>query len=89
MTAIGISQTSSLLSDASKAKISAACVFGLIDQISKIDSSDNTGMTLESMMGEVQLQHVSFKYPTRPHIEVLSDLCLTIPSGKVTSYRSI
>lgn len=84
MTAIGISQTSSLASDASKAKSSAGSVFGLIDQVSKIDSSEYTGRTLENVMGEVQFLRVSFKYPTRPHIEVFRDLCLTIPPGKVT-----
>ncbi|KAJ0033919.1 hypothetical protein Pint_24168 [Pistacia integerrima] len=83
MTAVGISQTSFLAPDVGKAKSSAASIFKLLDQISKIDSSDNSGKTLENVRGEVEFQHVSFKYPTRPDIEIFRDLCLTIHSGKV------
>ncbi|KAJ0092049.1 hypothetical protein Patl1_24722 [Pistacia atlantica] len=85
MTAFGISRTTSLAPDVAKAKSSSASVFGLLDQISKIDSSDNTGTTLDNVRGEVEFRHVSFKYPTRPDTEIFHDLCLTIPSGKMVA----
>ncbi|XP_031285773.1 ABC transporter B family member 21-like [Pistacia vera] len=85
MTAFGISRTTSLAPDVAKAKSSSASVFGLLDQISKIDSSDNTGTTLDNVRGEVELRHVSFKYPTRPDTEIFHDLCLTIHSGKMVA----
>ncbi|KAJ0033917.1 hypothetical protein Pint_24166 [Pistacia integerrima] len=88
MTAFGISRTTSLAPDVAKAKTSSASVFGLLDQISKIDSSDNTGTTLDNVRGEVEFRHVSFKYPTRPDTEIFHDLCLTIHSGKVMFYVS-
>ncbi|KAJ0033916.1 hypothetical protein Pint_24167 [Pistacia integerrima] len=64
---------------------STASIFGLLDQKSKIDSSVNSGMMLKNVKGEVEFQHVSFKYPTRPDIEVLRDVCLTIHSGKLAA----
>lgn len=35
------------------------------------------------MRGDIELQHVSFKYPTRPDVQIFRDLCLRIPSRKV------
>lgn len=81
--AIGISQSSSFATDSSKANNATASVFGILDRKSKIDSSDESGMTLDNVKGEVVLQHVSFSYPSRPHIQIFQDLCLTIHSGKV------
>ncbi|KAK9292784.1 hypothetical protein L1049_020764 [Liquidambar formosana] len=82
MAALGISQSSSLGPDFIKAKIAAASIFAILDQESKIDPSDESGITLENVKGEIELRHVSFKYPTRPDIHIFQDLCLTIRSGK-------
>ncbi|KAK9288528.1 hypothetical protein L1049_016987 [Liquidambar formosana] len=85
MAALGISQSSSLAPDASKAKSSAASVFAILDRKSNIDSSDNSGTTLENVEGKIKFHHVSFKYPTRPDLQVFRDLCLTIRSGKTVA----
>ncbi|KAF5187539.1 Abc transporter b family member [Thalictrum thalictroides] len=85
MAAIGISQSSSLAPDASKAKTSTASIFGILDRKSKIDSSDDSGMTLDNVKGEIELRHVNFKYPTRPDIQIFRDLCLAIHSGKTVA----
>ncbi|KAK9293321.1 hypothetical protein L1049_021313 [Liquidambar formosana] len=82
MACIGISQTSSLGPDSRKAKIAAASIFAILDRESKIDPSDESGITLENVKGDIELRHVSFKYPIRPDIEIFRDLCLTIRSGK-------
>lgn len=83
MTAWSISQSSSFVPDSSKAKCSAASVFAILDQKSKIDASDNSGTTLENVKGHIEFYHVSFRYPTRPEVQIFQDLCLTIRSGKV------
>lgn len=83
MAAIGISQSSSLAPDSSKAKDAAASIFAILDRKSKIDPSDDSGMTLDTVKGDIELQHISFKYPTRPDVQIFRDLCLTIRSGKV------
>lgn len=88
MAAIGISQSSSLAPDSSKAKSAAASIFAIIDRKSKIDPSDEFGMTLDSLKGEIELRHVSFKYPSRPDIQIFRDLSLTIRSGKVTPFSN-
>ncbi|KNA15757.1 hypothetical protein SOVF_095280 [Spinacia oleracea] len=80
--AIGISQSSSFATDSSKAKSAAASVFAILDRKSKIDSSDESGMILDDVKGELVLQHVSFLYPSRPDTQIFRDLSLTIHSGK-------
>ncbi|KAE8724055.1 hypothetical protein F3Y22_tig00010968pilonHSYRG00081 [Hibiscus syriacus] len=49
MAAIGISQSNSFAPDSSKAKIATASIFAIIDRESKIDPSDEYGMTLENV----------------------------------------
>ncbi|KAK7259124.1 hypothetical protein RIF29_24722 [Crotalaria pallida] len=84
-TANGISQSSSLAPDSSKAKSAIASIFGIIDRKSKIDPSDESGSTLDSISGEIVLRHISFKYPSRPDIQIFRDLSLTIHSGKMVA----
>lgn len=83
LTAMGVTQTSGLAPDLNKAKDSAASIFDILDSKPKIDSSKDEGSTIASVKGDIEFQHVSFKYPTRPNIPIFRDLCLTIPSGKV------
>ncbi|KHN14227.1 ABC transporter B family member 4 [Glycine soja] len=85
MAAIGVSQSSSFAPDSSKAKSATASIFGIIDKKSKIDSSDASGSTLDSIKGEIELRHVSFKYPSRPDMQIFRDLRLTIHSGKTVA----
>uniref|UniRef100_A0A2P2MZW6 Uncharacterized protein n=1 Tax=Rhizophora mucronata TaxID=61149 RepID=A0A2P2MZW6_RHIMU len=68
MAAIGISQSSSLAPDSSKAKTAAASIFAILDRKSKIDPGDESGMILENVKGEIELRHVSFRYPSRPDV---------------------
>ncbi|CAA3010448.1 ABC transporter B family member 21-like [Olea europaea subsp. europaea] len=82
MATIAISQSSSFASDSSKAKTPAASIFAMLDRKSKIDPSDEAGMTLESIKRAIELNHVSFKYPIRPDIQIFQDLSLAIHSGK-------
>ena len=84
MAALGISQSGSLVPDSTKAKGAAASIFAILDRKSEIDPSDDSGMTLEEVKGEIELRHVSFKYPTRPDVQIFRDLSLTIHTGKVT-----
>ncbi|KAJ9187945.1 hypothetical protein P3X46_003353 [Hevea brasiliensis] len=85
MAAVGISQSSSIGTDSTKAKAAAASVFAIIDRKSKIDPSDESGTTIENVRGEIELHHVSFKYPSRPDIQIFRDLSLTIRSGKTVA----
>lgn len=83
MATIGISQSSSLAPDSTKAKSATASVFSILDRESKIDPSDDSGITLDALKGSIEFSHVSFKYPTRPNVQIFQDLCLSVKSGKV------
>ncbi|XP_052190839.1 ABC transporter B family member 4-like isoform X2 [Diospyros lotus] len=85
MSAIGISQSGALAPDSSKANSAAVSIFKILDQKSKIDSSDEHGTTMENVKGDIEFRHVSFKYPARPDVQILRDLCLTIRSGKTVA----
>lgn len=85
MAAMGVSQTSALAPDVNKAKASAASIFEILDSKPKIDSSSDEGQVLATVKGDIELQHVSFRYPTRPDIQIFKDLCLLIPSGKTVA----
>ncbi|XP_073064615.1 LOW QUALITY PROTEIN: ABC transporter B family member 4 [Primulina eburnea] len=85
MAAIAISQSSSFAPDSKKAKAAASSIFAILDRKSKIDPSDESGMKLESVNGEIELRNVSFKYPTRPDVQIFRDLSLRIQSGKTVA----
>ncbi|XP_048227950.1 ABC transporter B family member 4-like [Ricinus communis] len=85
MAAMGISQSSSLAPDSSKARSAVASIFSIIDRQSKIDPSDESGMTIENVRGEIELRRVSFRYPSRPDIQIFRDLNLAIHSGKTVA----
>ncbi|KAL0418478.1 UNVERIFIED_CONTAM: ABC transporter B family member 11 [Sesamum radiatum] len=85
MTAIGISQSGALAPDSGKAKVGAASIFTLLDQKPAIDSADDSGTTLENVKGDIEFQHISFRYPSRPDVQIFKDLCLAIHSGKTVA----
>ncbi|KAF8024403.1 hypothetical protein BT93_F1556 [Corymbia citriodora subsp. variegata] len=85
MAANGISQSSSITSDSTKAKVAAASIFAIVDRKSKIDPSDESGTKFDNVKGEIELRHVSFKYPSRPDIQIFRDLSLAIHSGKTVA----
>ncbi|KAJ9690876.1 hypothetical protein PVL29_013168 [Vitis rotundifolia] len=85
ISAMGISQTSAMAPDTNKAKDSTASIFQLLDSKPTIDSSSNEGTTLANVKGDIEFQHVSFKYSTRPDVQIFRDLSLSIPSGKTVA----
>ncbi|KAF5743847.1 putative multidrug resistance protein 1 2 [Tripterygium wilfordii] len=85
MAGIGVAQSSSTGTNSTNAKNAAASIFSIIDRKSKIDSSDESGLKLESVKGEIDLRHVSFRYPARPDTQILRDLNLTIRPGKTVA----
>ncbi|XP_073054911.1 ABC transporter B family member 11-like isoform X2 [Primulina eburnea] len=85
MTAVAISQSGALAPDSGKARAGAASIFTFLDQQLKIDSLDNSGMILENVKGDIEFRNVSFKYPSRPDVQIFKDLCLAIHSGKTVA----
>ncbi|KAM3331877.1 hypothetical protein ACQJBY_027641 [Aegilops geniculata] len=84
-TAFGISQTSDMASNSTKGQESATSILAFIDRKPKIDSTSDEGIKLEKVDGTIEFNHVSFKYPSRPDIQIFSDFTLGIASGKTTA----
>lgn len=68
-----------------RAATGAAKLFVLIDRKSDIDPFSDAGDEPPEIKGLVELENVSFAYPTRPGITVLDDFTLRVPAGKVTA----
>ncbi|KAI5058690.1 hypothetical protein GOP47_0026860 [Adiantum capillus-veneris] len=48
-------------------------------------SNNTDGLTLEQISGNIELQNVSFSYPSRPDIDIFQKFSLLIPAGKVVA----
>ncbi|KAL2195310.1 ABC transporter [Corynascus similis CBS 632.67] len=68
-----------------RAAASAAALFKLIDRKSAINPFDKSGEEPSEVTGLVELENVTFAYPTRPNTTVLDDFTLKVPAGKVTA----
>jgi ATP-binding cassette subfamily B (MDR/TAP) protein 1 len=71
--------------DFTRAATSAAVLFKLIDRESAIDPFDKGGEQPSEVAGLVELEDVTFAYPTRPNTTVLHNFSLRVPAGKVTA----
>lgn len=76
-----------LIPDFTKAAAAAQQIVKMIGDPKDHDlSKDNRPqLQLESLQGDLNLQDISFSYPERPDVRVLSDMNLRIPSNKVTA----
>ncbi|CAJ1940678.1 unnamed protein product [Sphenostylis stenocarpa] len=82
MAAIAMLQSGFRAPGASKAKNSMASTFSILEQKSNIDPSDESGMMLQEVRGEIEFHHVTFKYPTRLNVLVFRYLSFTIHAGE-------
>ncbi|KAK4802353.1 hypothetical protein SAY86_000556 [Trapa natans] len=85
ISAMGLSQSSAMAPDTNKAKDSAASIFEILDSEPSVDSGKDEGVTMETVTGNIELEHVSFRYRTRPDIQIFKDLSLSIPAGKTVA----
>ncbi|TDZ19176.1 Leptomycin B resistance protein pmd1 [Colletotrichum orbiculare MAFF 240422] len=68
-----------------RAASAAAQLFKLIDRESEIDPFSKTGDQPAKTVGVVELENITFSYPTRPGVTVLDNFSLHVPAGKVTA----
>ncbi|TVU07260.1 hypothetical protein EJB05_47308, partial [Eragrostis curvula] len=80
-----LSRANALSADVTKANEAAISVFAIIDRKSKIDYSTKEGGTIPRFRGDIVFQNVCFKYPSRPTVQIIKDLSLSIPSGKTVA----
>ncbi|XP_033614571.1 ATP-dependent translocase ABCB1 isoform X5 [Fukomys damarensis] len=80
--AMAVGQVSSFAPDYAKAKVSAAHIIRIIEQVPAIDSYSTEGLKPNMLEGDVTFSDVVFKYPTRPDIPVLQGLSLQVKKGQ-------
>ncbi|KAF1807947.1 multidrug resistance protein [Eremomyces bilateralis CBS 781.70] len=71
--------------DFGRAASAAVMLFRLIDRKSSIDPFDEDGEQPTETEGVIEIENVTFAYPTRPSVTVLDNFSLKVPSGKVTA----
>ena len=67
--------------DASKASSSARSIFRIMDNKPVVDADSSSGIALDQVRGDVTLQGVHFRYPSRPGVRVLRNLTIHVPAG--------
>ncbi|KAM6979179.1 bile salt export pump [Tautogolabrus adspersus] len=83
-TALG--RASSFTPDYAKAKTAASQLFKLIDRVPKISSSQTDGEKWDTFKGEIEFLNCKFTYPTRPDIQVLKGLVVSVKPGQTLAF---
>ncbi|XP_035264365.1 bile salt export pump-like [Anguilla anguilla] len=83
-TALG--RASSFTPDYAKAKIAATQLFKLLDRGPKISMNQTEGETWDTFKGKVEFIDCKFTYPTRPDIQVLNGLTVSVKPGQTLAF---
>ncbi|XP_027146571.1 bile salt export pump [Larimichthys crocea] len=83
-TALG--RASSFTPGYAKAKSAAAHFFKLLDRVPKISMSHTEGEKWENFRGEIKFVNCKFTYPTRPDVQVLNDLVVSVKPGQTLAF---
>ncbi|KAJ3042711.1 GTPase-activating protein [Rhizophlyctis rosea] len=79
--AFALAGTSSEVTAFSFAVGAGTGLFAAIDRVPPIDSKSKEGFVPQSVSGRIQVEHVKFRYPSRPEVVILHDMTLTIEPG--------
>jgi ATP-binding cassette subfamily B (MDR/TAP) protein 1 len=77
-----IGQSSMFVEAFNTARAAAGKIFMIIDRVPKIDASSEYGQKPSQLLGNIQFSGINFSYPSRPDVQILNNLNITIPSGK-------
>lgn len=83
--AISLTNLAPYLIEFTRASTGAAQMFVLIDRESTINAFDQAGEQPTGTEGDIEIENITFAYPTRPDTIVLDDFTLKVPAGKVTA----
>ncbi|KAK5861234.1 hypothetical protein PBY51_022647 [Eleginops maclovinus] len=86
MSGTAMGKASSFTPDYAKAKIAAAQFFKLLDRIPKISTSHAVGEKWDNFRGEIQFLNCNFTYPTRPDVQVLNGLVVSVKPGQTLAF---
>ncbi|XP_061969919.1 ABC transporter B family member 13-like isoform X2 [Populus nigra] len=82
MTSYAIAETVALTPDIMKGSQALESVFSILHRKTAMDPDDPTSKVITDIKGDVELRHVSFKYPARPGTIIFEDLNLKVSAGK-------
>ncbi|KAG0499630.1 hypothetical protein HPP92_004321 [Vanilla planifolia] len=82
VTANSVAETVSLAPEIVRGGESIRSVFSILNRSTRIDADDAEAEPVESLRGEIELQHVDFAYPSRLEIPIFKDLNLRICAGQ-------
>nr|XP_022306676.1 multidrug resistance protein 1B-like isoform X2 [Crassostrea virginica] len=77
-----VGRTGSNAPDFTKGRRAAGRLFSIIERKPVIDAKLEEGQKLKAFNGEVEFKDVHFTYPSRPDVEVLRGLSLTVHPGE-------
>ncbi|XP_030057533.1 ATP-dependent translocase ABCB1 isoform X1 [Microcaecilia unicolor] len=80
--AMSVGQSTSLAPDVGKAKVSAQRMFKLLNRKPLIDSYSEEGEKLNIFKGNIEFRNIHFVYPTRPEVQVLQGLSISVDKGQ-------
>ncbi|KAK5891393.1 hypothetical protein CgunFtcFv8_018649 [Champsocephalus gunnari] len=83
-TALG--RASSYTPEYAKAKISAARFFQLLDRVPQISVYSDKGDKWDNFQGNIEFIDCNFTYPTRPDIQVLNGLNVSVKPGQTLAF---
>uniref|UniRef100_A0A669C0S6 Bile salt export pump n=1 Tax=Oreochromis niloticus TaxID=8128 RepID=A0A669C0S6_ORENI len=83
-TALG--RASSYTPDYAKAKISAARFFQLLDRVPQISVYNDKGEKWDNFQGNIEFIECKFTYPSRPDIQVLNGLNVSVKPGQTLAF---
>ncbi|KIY50319.1 P-loop containing nucleoside triphosphate hydrolase protein [Fistulina hepatica ATCC 64428] len=63
----------------------AAKLYATINRVPDIDSYSSEGLKPETCRGEITLENIRFHYPSRPTVEVVKGVNLSLHAGKTTA----
>ncbi|TKS67246.1 Multidrug resistance protein 1 [Collichthys lucidus] len=81
-----LGRASSFTPGYAKAKSAAARLFELLDRVPKISMSHTEGEKWENFRGEIKFINCKFTYPTRPDVQVLNDLAVSVNPGQTLAF---
>ncbi|KJH44478.1 ABC transporter, ATP-binding protein [Dictyocaulus viviparus] len=85
MGAIALGQAGPQFAVLGAAQGAAASIYEILDREPEIDSTSKTGRRGMAIEGNVELKNVVFNYPSRPDVQVLKNLSLSVKAGETVA----
>ncbi|RHZ13518.1 hypothetical protein DYB31_007320 [Aphanomyces astaci] len=82
MSAMALGQAGPSIQAVFSARAAASVVFDMIERPSLVDATSDVGNKLDHVDGDIQLDSISFQYPSRPHVQVCNGYSLHIKAGE-------